>query len=80
MAAIGFAWEDSSTVDRTREDGTDSEELLFALYLSLSRLVLKTVANGDCVLNAMCLMLGSSRTLASRKTIRREWFVREDSH
>ena len=58
VVAIGFDREDSSTVDRTREDGTESEELFFGLYLSLQRLVVKTIADGDCALDAMCLMLG----------------------
>ena len=80
VAAIGFVREDSSTVDRTREGGTESEELFFAMYLSLNRLVVKTIADGDCALDAMCLMLGVPRTLASRKTIRRECGLFARSH
>ena len=34
--------------------------------------MLKTAADGGCALDAMCLMLGLPRTLASRKTIRHE--------
>ena len=39
--------DDLNTVDRTREDGTEHEELLNAYYLSLSGLVVKTMADGD---------------------------------
>ena len=70
VAAIDLDRVDSSTVDLTHEDGPESQDMLFAFYMSLSRLVLKTVADGDCALDAMCLMLGSPRTLASRETIR----------
>ena len=66
VVAIGFGVQDISTVDRTREGGTESEELFFGLYLSLQRLVVKTIADGDCALDAMCLMVGVPRTLASQ--------------
>jgi len=72
VVAIAFEVQDISTVDRTREGGTESEELFFGLYLSLHRLVVKTIADGDCGLDAMCLMLGVPRTLASRRTIRHD--------
>jgi hypothetical protein len=67
VVAIDFGEHDGPLVDLTREEGTDAEEHFFAFYLSLNRLVLRTIADGDCGLDGMCLMLGLPRTLANRK-------------
>ena len=44
---VAFKVHDLNTVEQTREDGTEHEELLNAYYLSLSGLVVKTMADGD---------------------------------
>ena len=67
VAAIALTTEDSVRDARPSADGPESGETFFAFYLSLSRLVLKTVTDGDCGIVAMCLMLGLPQTLASRK-------------
>ena len=46
------------------------ESLYIATYLSLPHQVVKTIGNGDCGLDAVCLMLGRPRSLQSRKNIR----------
>ena len=78
VAAIALTTEDSVRDARPSADGPESGETFFAFYLSLSRLVLKTVTDGDCGIVAMCLMLGLPQTLASRKNTPRVWYVRED--
>ena len=42
------------------------------LYLSVDRVVIPTIADGDCGPDAMCLLLHRSRTLRSRQVVRHE--------
>ena len=67
VVAIEFGEHEGPPIDGTLEDGTDAEKAFFAFYLSLNRLVLRTIADGDCGLDGMCLMLGVPRTIANRK-------------
>ena len=54
------------------EGATEVEETFLATYLSVFQNVVRTIADGDCALDVMCLMLGKPRTLASRQEIRLE--------
>ena len=59
-------------IESLGEGASDTETTFYATYLSLSLHVVKTVANGDCGLDVMCLMLGLRRSIESRKQIRTE--------
>ena len=67
VVAIEVEKDKGPPIDETREYATDAETLLFTLYLSLKRLVLRTIADGDCGLDGMCFMPGVPRTIANRK-------------
>ena len=67
VVAIEVEKDKGPPIDETREYATDAETLFFTLYLSLKRLVLRTIADGDCGLDGMCLMFGMPRTIANRK-------------
>ena len=60
--------------DKCHGDGEcaiDEETMTFhAVYLSLGRMVMETIADGDCVLDVMCLMVGCVRDMASRRNLR----------
>ena len=43
-----------------------------AFYLSLGRRVRETIADGDCALDALCIVSGADRTLPSRNALRVE--------
>ena len=60
--------------DRTElpDDGNEHEAFLFATYLSLGRVVIPTVLDGDCGLDVMCLMAGAPRRAAMRTSIRQD--------
>ena len=47
-------------------------QTLYVTYLSLDLHIVRTVADGDCGLDAMTLMLGWERTAANRKALRIE--------
>lgn len=62
--------------DKCHGDGEcaiDEETMTFhAVYLSLGRMVMETIADGDCGLDVMCLMIGWPREMASRRSLRCE--------
>lgn len=51
-------------------DGQEDESTmtLEAIYLSLGRVLLQTVSDGDCLFDVMCLMLGTRRQREVRST------------
>ena len=67
VVATAFQELEATPMDGTLQDVTDAQDTFLAFYLSLNRLVLRTIADGDCGVDGMCLMLGEPRTLASRK-------------
>ena len=55
------------------EEADDEETLTFqAVYLSFNRIVTRTVADGDCGLDVLCLMSGLSRCQLQRDSLRTE--------
>ena len=53
-------------IESLGEGASDTETTFYATYISLSLHVVKTVADGYCGLDAMCLMLGLRRSIESR--------------
>ena len=49
-------------LDSAEEAGSDAGAMFHAVYLSLSRVVVPTVMDGDCGFDVMCLMAGRSRS------------------
>ena len=72
VAAIEYVVHKETAIEGTPPRGTDAQDWFFAFYLSLARQVLTTIADGDCGLDAMCLMLEGPQTLAKRERIRYE--------
>ena len=71
-AAVVAAEGDGADRAELRDDGDEHEAFLFAMYLSLGRVVVPTVLDGDCGLDVMCLMSGAPRRAAMRTSIRHE--------
>ena len=61
-----------SGISHTSLDEGDSDvtATFYATYLSLSLHIVKTVADGDCGLDVMCLMLGWERSMRTRQKLR----------
>ena len=53
-------------------DDTDATNTFNAMYLSKGRAVIETIADGDCGLDVMCLMLGFDREKNVRQRLRLE--------
>ena len=49
---------------------SDTTQTLQGLYLSLNRIVVFTVADGDCGFDVMCLMIGAPRRVTTRTKLR----------
>ena len=54
------------------EGESEVTETFYGAYLSLSMRIVKIVADGDCGLDVMCLMIGWPREVASRRSLRCE--------
>jgi len=72
MCVVGIPVESSTVVAQLAEDATPSEHpLLFeTFYLARDMAVRYTVADGDCGIDAMCIMLGEERTFHNRRKLR----------
>ena len=64
----------SGVSDDQGDGGADDDDTrtFQAIYLSLGRIVIHTVADGDCGLDVQCLMLGAMRHKALRDSLRCE--------
>ena len=69
---VGIDSSPSSGISHTSLGEGDSEVTtwFFATYLSLSLHIVKTIADGDCGLDVMCLMLGWERSMRTRQKLR----------
>ena len=62
---------DACQVDAAVAADAESQTF-YAFYFSHNRVVLQTIADGDCAIDVMCLMIGAFRRLAARTAIRIE--------
>jgi hypothetical protein len=69
---VGIHVESSTVVAQSAEDLSLSEDALTfeAFYLSFGMAVRYTIADGDCALDSMCIMLGEERTFDNRQKLR----------
>ena len=69
---VGFPDADTVAYGSLDDGDAYAETLFYSTCHSLQRRVAKTVANGDCGLDVMSLMLGMSRNLVNRRAVRTE--------
>ena len=71
---VGIPVESSTVVAQSAEDLSLSEDPLpfETFYLTCGMAVRYTIADGDCALDSMCIMLGEERTFDNRQKLREQ--------